>query len=98
MCFGTLFVNDSRPPFCALHQARCTTQTECYTPNFLVMYRMIVYTKDICQLTGKGEKYARSLMKKIYNHNNKSYDLPLTVIEVCDYLRVDVEQAKKWMR
>jgi len=59
---------------------------------------MIVYTKDICQLTGKGEKYARSLMKKIYEHSNKSTDVPLTLIEVCNYLKIDSEQAKKWMR
>jgi hypothetical protein len=59
---------------------------------------MIVYTKDICQLSGKGEKYARSLMKKIYEHCNKSTDVPLTLIEVCNYLRIDSEQAKKWMR
>ena len=62
------------------------------------MQRMIVYTKDICQLTGKGEKYARSLMKKIYDFSNKSTDVPLTLIEVCNYLKVDSEQAKQWMR
>ncbi|MBL0013467.1 MAG: hypothetical protein IPP30_06795 [Flavobacterium sp.] len=62
------------------------------------MQRMIVYTKDICQLTGKGEKYARSLMKKIYDFSNKSTDVPLTLIEVCNYLKIDSEQAKKWMR
>lgn len=62
------------------------------------MHRIVIYTKDICQLTGKSDKYARGLMKKIYAYYNKSQDIPLTVVEVCNYLRIDVEQASKWMR
>lgn len=62
------------------------------------MYRIIVNTKDVCQLTGKGVKYSRSLMKKIYLHYNKNTDLPLTFFEVCDYLKIDAEKVKHWMR
>jgi len=62
------------------------------------MKQLFVYTKDLCQLTGKGEKYARALMKKIYEHSGKSPDKPLTLIEVCDYLEIDIEKVKKWMR
>lgn len=62
------------------------------------MNRIVVYPKDLCQFTGKSEKYARALMKKIYEHFSKSNNLPLTIFEVCDYLKVDVQQMKTWMR
>lgn len=62
------------------------------------MYRIIINTKDVCQLTGKGAKYSRALMKKIYQHYNKNTDLPLTFFEVCDYLKIDAEKVKHWMR
>ena len=62
------------------------------------MTRIIIYTKDICLITGKGQKYARNLIQKIRLHQQRASDIPLTIYDVCDYLRIDPDKAKDWLR
>lgn len=48
----------------------------------------IIYPKDIMRLTGKGERYARSIHKKIQEHYGKAPHQLLTLRELCDYFGI----------
>ena len=51
----------------------------------------IIYPKDIMKLTGKGERYARTVHKKIREHYGKASHQLLTTSEVCQYFGIRQE-------
>ena len=54
----------------------------------------IIYPKDIMKLTGKGERYARTVHKKIREHYGKAPHQLLTVLEVCQYFGISAESIQ----
>ena len=48
----------------------------------------IIYPKDIMKLTRKGERYARTVHRKIREHYGKQDHQLLTANEVCRYFGI----------
>lgn len=50
------------------------------------MKRICIYSKDICWLTGKSERYAREVIRDIKLLRKKEKHQLVTIAEACDYL------------
>jgi len=50
------------------------------------MKRICIYSKDICWLTGKSERYAREVIRDIKLLRKKERHQLVTIAEACDYL------------
>jgi hypothetical protein len=55
------------------------------------MNRIILYNKDLQLRTGKSERTCYRMMNKIKRQIEKANDLPLTVQEFCEYMRIQPE-------
>ena len=51
-----------------------------------VMQRLCIYPKDIQVVTGKSERYGRTLIRKIKDHLKKESHQVVTVQEFSEYL------------
>jgi hypothetical protein len=47
--------------------------------------RICIYPKDIMRVTGKSERYARTLLTKIKNSLEKSNEQLVSISEFCSY-------------
>lgn len=52
--------------------------------------RVCIYPKDIQRITGKSERYAQKLFKKIKEHFKKAPGQFLTISEFCEYTSIDI--------
>lgn len=59
------------------------------------MKRIVLHTKDIVIVTGKSERYARYLIKKMKEHYLKKPHHYITIKEFCDYLGLDVDEVEE---
>mgnify|MGYP001798540458 CR=1 FL=1 len=58
-----------------------------------MMQRICIYSKDICWITGKSERYAREILRDIrLLHKKKKHQL-ITISEACDYLGLPYDQV-----
>lgn len=55
--------------------------------------RIIIYPKDIQRITGKSDRYGRSLLKRIRNHFQKEDHQFISVEEFCNYTGLKYEQV-----
>ena len=51
--------------------------------------RIVVYTKDVMHITGKGERTARKLLTRVRRHYGKDRRSLVTVEEFCAYTGFD---------
>jgi hypothetical protein len=51
----------------------------------MAMERLTIYPKDIQRLTGKSDRYGRTLLTKIKMHFNKQEHQFVTIEEFCAY-------------
>jgi hypothetical protein len=49
------------------------------------MKRICIYAKDIALITGKSERWARNLIEKIKERNQKAKHQLITIEEFCHY-------------
>jgi len=49
------------------------------------MDRMTIYPKDIQRITGRSDRYGRTLLRKIKTHFNKQEHQFVTIEEFCTY-------------
>jgi hypothetical protein len=56
--------------------------------------RVVVYPKDIMQITGRSERYSREILKKIKELHNKQKHQLVSMQELCDYLGLNLEEIK----
>ena len=56
------------------------------------MKRIVIHPKDIMIITGKSERYARYLIKKIKEELNKESHQYVTIKEGATYLGLDPEE------
>lgn len=56
------------------------------------MKRIVIHPKDIMIITGKSERYARYLIKKIKEELNKESHQYVTIKECATYLGLDPEE------
>lgn len=47
--------------------------------------RICIYPKDIMRITGKSERYSRTLLSKIKNSLKKSNEQLVSISEFCNY-------------
>lgn len=59
------------------------------------MQRICIYTKDVQIITGKSDKYCRTIMKNIRKINNKEKHQPVSVFELSNYLGLDIQEVMK---
>jgi hypothetical protein len=55
--------------------------------------RIIIYPKDVQLITGKSERYGRSLLKRIKSHLKKDDHQFVSVEEFCDYTGLKYEHV-----
>ncbi len=53
------------------------------------MKRIVIYPKDIMIITGKSERYSRTIMKRIKLHFKKEEHQCISISELCVYLGLD---------
>lgn len=58
------------------------------------MSRLLIYTKDVQRITGKGKTAAHNLIAAIKQHLKIEKYAPLTIREFCEYTRLDVEAVQ----
>tara|TARA_R100000951_G_scaffold112355_1_gene112577 strand:- start:644 stop:832 length:189 start_codon:yes stop_codon:yes gene_type:complete len=59
------------------------------------MKRIVLHTKDIVIVTGKSERYARELIRKMKEHYLKDSHHYITIKEFCDYLGLAVDEVEE---
>lgn len=59
------------------------------------MQRICIYTKDVQMITGKSDKYCRTIMKNIRKINKKEKHQQISVFELSNYLGLNVEEVMK---
>lgn len=55
------------------------------------MKRVVIYPKDIMVVTGKSERYSRTILKRMKTHFKKEEYQCITINEFCKYLGLDEE-------
>ena len=55
------------------------------------MSRIIIYPKDIQQITGKSERQCRNIIANIKKVLNKEKHQSVTIHEFCDYMGINFE-------
>ncbi len=60
--------------------------------------RICIYTSDVMALTGRGEDYARRLLREIRQHYGKPPRSVVTVQEFAEYMSVRVEEVQEQIR
>lgn len=55
--------------------------------------RVIIYPKDIMLLTGRGERNARALHKRIRRKLSKEEHQALSIREFCEYMGLGLEEV-----
>jgi hypothetical protein len=62
------------------------------------MDRLCIYPKDIQIITGRSDRYGRSLIKKIKKHFKKEQHQVVTIEEFCQYLGLQHEDVARQLR
>jgi tRNA U34 5-carboxymethylaminomethyl modifying enzyme MnmG/GidA len=58
-----------------------------------VQTRVCIYPKDVQRITGKSERYCRTLLQKIKEYFKKEEHQFVTVEEFCKYTGIKKEEA-----
>jgi len=56
--------------------------------------RICIYPKDVAIITGKTERYGRSVLKAIREHLNKKPHQVISISEFCNYIGLNEEEVK----
>lgn len=59
--------------------------------------RIVIYAKDIMNITGRKERAARKLLAKIRKEHNKANGEFITIKEFCAYTKIDEELVKSFL-
>ena len=57
--------------------------------------RIAIYPKDVQRITGRGERYARLLLRKIREHRKKDVHQLVSVKDFCTYTGLEYEEVTK---
>ena len=55
--------------------------------------RVCIYPKDVQRITGKSERYGRTLLQKIKEYFQKEEHQFVTIKEFCQYTGIEEEQV-----
>ena len=62
------------------------------------MNRLCVYTKDIQLVTGKSERYCRTIIANIKKNLKKEKHKCVTIEEFCDYQGLKIEDVRNVLK
>jgi hypothetical protein len=62
------------------------------------MQRICIYTKDIQIITGKSDRYCRTIMKNIRTIHNKQKHQSISIEEFCAYQGLNCDEVRKLIR
>lgn len=57
--------------------------------------RIVIYAKDIGRITGKSERYARTMLKTIRKKYGKEKHQLISIDEFCKYTGLHTEEVSK---
>jgi hypothetical protein len=60
--------------------------------------RLVVYTKDVMNITGREKRTAQKLLARIREQYNKSRSDFITVEEFCTYTKLKIEQVLPFLK
>ncbi len=63
--------------------------------KFLTLKRVVIYPKDIMQITGKSERYSREILRKIKTLHNKQKHQLVSLQEFCDFIGLNSEEIER---
>jgi hypothetical protein len=58
------------------------------------MSRICIYPKDVQVVTGKSERYGRTIINKIKYHLNKEAHQLVTIDEFCDFMGFEISKVQ----
>jgi hypothetical protein len=61
------------------------------------MKRVVIYPKDVQQITGKSERYGRMLLKQIKTKLKKEEHQFVTIDEFCQFTGINQEQVHPFL-
>ncbi|SIN92481.1 hypothetical protein SAMN04488055_2121 [Chitinophaga niabensis] len=64
----------------------------------MIPNRIVIYIRDIQNITGRSENGARSLMDKIKKAYGKKQRQFVTLTEFCEYSGMDEEEVKLFLK
>lgn len=59
--------------------------------------RICIYPKDVAMITGKTERYGRSLLNRIRKHLNKQKHQMISVSEFSVYMGLNEKEVERFM-
>jgi hypothetical protein len=59
--------------------------------------RICIYPKDVAIITGKTERYGRSLLNRIREHLDKEKHQVISIKEFCDYMGLNEEEVQRFI-
>ena len=63
----------------------------------IVPIRIVIYAKDISNITGKKERTARKIIAQIRRKYNKKPGDLITVYEFCEYTGLNEERVRQFL-
>ena len=58
------------------------------------MSRICIYPKEVQVVTGKSERYGRTIIKKIKERLNKEAHQLVTIDEFCDFMGFEISKVQ----
>jgi hypothetical protein len=64
----------------------------------IVPSRIVVYARDIQNITGRRERTARELLRRIREANGKKRGQPVTVTEFCQFMGLNENEVLQFLK
>lgn len=62
------------------------------------MSRICIYPKDVQVVTGKSERYGRTIINKIKERLNKEAHQLVTIDEFCDFMGFEISKVQELIK
>jgi predicted RNA-binding protein YlqC (UPF0109 family) len=64
-------------------------------PKHTIPKRIVLYPRDVENLTGRKGRTARAILQKVREHFGKSKNAPVTVREFCRFMALDEAEVRE---
>lgn len=62
------------------------------------MNRIYIYPKDVERISGKSYRQARRILDNVRCKCNKDKNQPVTILEFCKIMKLDIEEVKQFLK
>jgi hypothetical protein len=66
--------------------------------KILTLKRVVIYPKDIMQITGKSERYSREILRKIKTLHNKQKHQLVSLQEFCNFIGLNTDEVEQKLK